>query len=714
MAEVHRTYCRNCPSLCGLKVEVEDNRILSIGGDRDHPLTQGYFCIKGLASQGLHNGEDRLMSSFKRLGDARVEVGVEQALDEIHERLAAIIQRHGPGAVAMYYGTGANNNSLCHSAMKGWIHLVGSPYVFSSMTVDQSAKWVALGRIGMFMGGQHSVLDADVAMLVGANPAISHTALPAIPTQNPRRWMREAKQRGVKLIVVDPRRTETAKLADLHLQIRPGEDVALFCGLIRLVLERGWENRQFCERFVEPLDRLRDAVADFTLDFVAERVGVSRELIEAAAQMLATAERPTIASGTGPNMAPHSNLAEHMIQALGLICGAYRRAGDIVRNPGVLFDAMPAVEQVIPAFRPWERGPKLRSADIGAMFGEYPSALLPDEIVGRGEDRIRALIVVGGNPARAIGDPAKTLPALAKLELMVTLDIRDNETTEMSDYAIATSLAYERFDYTGIYDPLLSASFAQVANPFIRRPQGVIDDWEFFWGLAGRMGRTLELKRPMFGASHEEIPGPGLALDMAAKPTTEALIRWLCSRGDVSYEDLLAHPQGLFREDRTAVVQPAGADDGLRLDIFPADVAEELKQAKLARPDGAFRYLLTVRRLLETMNSSYRNASQTRNRYPVNPAFMHPSDMEADGVSEDAPVRIASSHGEVVAYARSDPSMRRGVIGMAHTWGAADPAADPTGSTGAFTGRLVSLDADCETINYMPRQSAIPVNVTPL
>jgi anaerobic selenocysteine-containing dehydrogenase len=713
MAE-SRTYCRNCPSLCGLKVEVEDGRILSIAGDRDHPMSAGYFCIKGLASQDLHNGEDRLRSSFKRVGEGRVEIGVDQALDEVHAKLAAIIERHGSRAVAMYYGTGANNNSLTHSAMKGWFDLVGSPYIFSSMTVDQSAKWVALGRIGMFLGGQHSVLDADVAMLVGANPAVSHSALPVVPTQNPRRWLRDAKQRGVKLIVVDPRCTETAKLADLHLQIRPGEDVALFCGLIRMVLERGWEDKIFCERFVAPLGDLRAALADFTLDRVADRTGIPREQIETAAEMFTSARRPTLGSGTGPNMGPNSNLAEHMIQAFGLICGAHRRAGDVVRNAGVLFEGCAPAEQVVPPFRPWERGPKLRTADVGPMFGEYPTALLPDEILGEGEDRIRALVMVGGNPAMAIVDPEKSQRALASLELLVSLDMRDTETTRISDYVIATSLPYERFDYTGIYDPLLAASFAQLATPFLERPPGVIDDWEFFWGLAQRMGRKLVLKRPMFGAPHAEIPGSALELDITEKPTTEELIRWFCSQGVVSYEELLAHPNGLFLPERTTTVQPAAEDDGLRLDLFPQDVAEELERAKIAPFDASYRYRLIVRRMLETMNSSYRNASKTRSRYPVNPAYMNPLDMEAEGVTNGAAVRIASGHGYVTAYVQGDLSTQRGVIGMSHGWGAADQAADPEGVTGAFTGRLVSLDADRETINYMPRQSAIPVNLTPL
>jgi anaerobic selenocysteine-containing dehydrogenase len=580
------------------------------------------------------------------------------------------------------------------------------------MTLDQSAKWVTMGRMGWFATGKHSIVDADVGMLVGCNPAVSHTGLPVVPLQNPRRWLRDAKRRGVKLIVIDPRVTETARFADLHLQIRPGQDAVLFAGMIRIVLERGWEDRAFCGRFVAPLDRLREAVADFTTAYVSAQTGLEPAQIEAAAEMFARAKRPTCASGTGPNMGPGSNVAEHLIEAFSAICGAYRRVGDVVRNTGLLYDSGRVTEMVYPAMRPWEHGPKLRTADVGAMFGEYPTALLPDEITAPGQDCIRALIVVGGNPAKAIVDPAKSLPALRELELLVSLDIRPTETTAISDYVIATSLSYERHDYTGIYDPMLSVAFAQVATPFIRRPAEIVDDWEFFWGLSKRMNRTLELKRPLFGAPHDQIPGPTLTLDMATKPATQNLIRWLAGQGSTSYDDLLRHPEGLLREEMVTTVQPAGDDDGVRLDIFPADVAGELADIRSSTSARDFKYLLTVRRLLETMNSAYRNASKTRNRYPVNPAFMNPADMEEDGIMADSAVNIISDHGAVVAYVSPDPAMRRGVIGMAHSWGAFDSGSDPEGRTGAYTGRLISLQDHREAINFMPRQSAVPVNVT--
>ncbi|MGO9934708.1 MAG: molybdopterin-dependent oxidoreductase [Steroidobacteraceae bacterium] len=713
MSSIHTTYCRNCPSVCGLRIEVTNNRIIGIRGDPRHPLSKGYFCVKGLASMDLHNGEDRLLGSRRRMADGSLEdIDVEAALDEIAKKLAACVSRHGPGAVAMYYGTGANNNSLCHSAMKGWFDLIGSPYIFSSMTLDQSAKWVTMGRMGFFATGKYSALDADVIMEVGVNSAVSHMSS-TIPMTSPQRALRDAKTRGMKLIVVDPRETETARHADLHLQVKPGEDAALFAGMIHIVLDRGWQDRAFCGRFIRPLDQLRAAVSGFTPDYVADRTGIDRAMIEQATEMFATANRKSVASGTGPNMARDSNLAEHLIEALNALCAGYRRAGDIVRNVQPLFGGHPSKEQVFPPHRSWELGPKCRTVDIGPMFGEYPSALLPAEIVGNGADKIRALIVVGGNPLKAIGDPMRTLAAFKQLELLVTLDPRPTETAAISHYSIATSLPYERFDYSGMYDVLYSVSFAQAARPLLDRPAGVIDDWEFFWGLAQRMGRPLVLKKPTFGASHTQIGGPVLELSPERKPEAEDLVRWMSSQHLIHYDQLIAQPQGVRLDDH-AFIKPAEEDDGSRLDLCPADVAAELVKVRQARrTDAAFPFRLTSRRQLESMNSAYSNASKTRLRYPVNPAFMNPQDMEEAGYANCDIVEISSEHGMVVAAVQRDPGLRRGVVSMTHGWGAVDSATDPEGVSGAFVGRLVSIEAHLQSFNFMPLQSAIPVAVRP-
>ena len=234
--KVAQTYCRNCPAACGLLVETEGNRVTSVRGDREHALSGGYMCIKGAMSGELHAIDAAARKPRKRLVDGGfVEMDVERLLDEIHAALTQIIERHGPETVALYHGTGVKMNTLGMMALKPWLRELGSPYLYSSSTIDQSAKWVTAGRMGVFPTGKPMFGESDVMMLVGMNPAVSHMGMFVLPFSYPLRAVRDARRKGAKLIVVDPRQTETARHADIHLQIKPGEDVALFAGMIRMM-----------------------------------------------------------------------------------------------------------------------------------------------------------------------------------------------------------------------------------------------------------------------------------------------------------------------------------------------------------------------------------------------------------------------------------------------------------------------------------------------
>lgn len=171
----HKSFCRNCSAVCGIELEVEDNKILSLVGDQDNPSSNGYYCIKGQSSQDFSNGEDRLRQSRKRNADGSFsDIGNEQAMDEIAARLKDIIATHGPESVALYYGTGIYYNALSTATAKNWLHSLGSQKIFSSMTIDQSALWVNIGRMGVMATGRYTIFDTDLIVLVGSNPAVSH------------------------------------------------------------------------------------------------------------------------------------------------------------------------------------------------------------------------------------------------------------------------------------------------------------------------------------------------------------------------------------------------------------------------------------------------------------------------------------------------------------------------------------------------------------
>jgi anaerobic selenocysteine-containing dehydrogenase len=628
-------------------------------------------------------------------------------MDEIHECLASIVNRWGPGSVALYYGTGANMNTLAHSAMKAWMAGLGSPYLFSSMTLDQSAKWVTMGRMGCYLGGQPNFHDADVLMMVGSNPAVSHASL-LFPTSNPLKWVREARDAGLKLIVVDPRQTETAREADIHVRVRPGEDAALFAGLLHIVLDSGLEDRQFCERFVGPVDTLRSAVSVFTPGYVSARTGVPVDTLVETATVFAKAARKSAASGTGPNMASDSNVAEHLIAALNAICGGYRRAGDKAWNTGALYASRRAFATVLPPARTWERGDKLRSADIGPIAGEYPTALLPAELLHSGDDRIRALVVVGGDPVRALPDPALVLRALDQLELLVTLDHRPTDTGAKSHYEIATSLPYERHDLTGVLDSYFHRPFAQGVEPIVERPAGIIDDWEFFWGLARRSGTPMRMKQAMFGVPYEDIPGGVLELDPTTPTSTEDVVRWMSGLGPLSWDELLVNPHGIAPEADELVL--AVADDGARLDVCPPDVAAEIAAIRASSPDidDRFPLRLIVRRTRGAMNGAFRKANKVTRHMPHNPVYLSPQVMIELGLEDGATVTIESDSGSLMAHARADGSMSPDTVAITHAWG---PLTGDQGEKGSNVNLLMSLSTDLQPINFMPRLTAVPVRI---
>ena len=700
----HRTFCRNCPAACGLAITVDDGRVASIRGDRDHPISRGYICVKGLASADWHNGEDRLTVPHARTASGSLgQAEIQTVLDEIHGRLDGILAQHGPRSVAMYYGTGVKTNTLGAMALRSWLqNTVGSPYLYSSSTVDQSAKWVTASRLGIFSTGRLAFEEADVVLAVGVNPIISHSW--PLAARHAGRSIKDARARGSRLIVIDPRRTEFARHADLHLPVRPNEDAVLLGAMIRIILENGWEDKAFCARFVASLDRLRQAVRGFTPEMAAARAGVAADQIEEAARLFATAGKKVAISGTGPDMSLRSNCNEHLIEALNAICGAYRRAGDTIPNPGVFGRRTAAKEGVIPPDRTWEREPKLWTEDTGLVGGEFPASRIPNEILHGG---IKALIVVGGNPVLALGEPETTLRAFSQLDLLVTMDSRLSATARRSHFVIPTTLPYERWDASIMVDSFYPRPFVQVSPPLLAKPAGVLDDWEVFWELSRRARKPLSLMEYKWGGGK----GRELWLDMDRKPAEEELMRWLCESADLSFEDMRRHPEGRCVDMPELAIEPAEPDDGNRLDVCPDDVFTELRDIANAIEDVSRAYRLVVRRHIETMNSAYCNASITRRRIPVNYAFMNPDDMARENFEAGDLIEIRSNTGSIVGEVRADPALRDGVLSMSHQWGDPGDGRDTQASMGSFTGHLVSLTDDIETINYMPRQSGVPVDV---
>lgn len=695
-----------------MEIDVEDGRMVRVRADDSVSPAGGYMCPKGLAAVDFCNGaEGRLAKSLKRQADGSfAKVDADAALSEIGAKLAEILAEHGPRAIAVYHGTGAYRSVLGGLMERAWVTAIGTPNFFSSMTIDQSAHWVTMARMGTMASGKNSIRDADVILLAGGNPLVSHQGAPFAVAEAgaPARAFEDAKQRGAKVIIVDPRRTETARYADLHIQPLPGHDAELFAAIVHILLRDGTFDADFVSRWCNGVEDLRAAVAPFAPEVAAERADVPVSEIELAAKWLGEGNRVLCGSGTGPSFALHSNTADHMIEVLNALRGGYRREGDRIRNPGTL-KTRAAFEMAVSPSRSFEHEPKCVSQDTGLLMGEMPTALMAREIVADSPDRIRALINFGGDPLVGMGDPAFAEPAFEQLDLLVSLDCRMNETGRRSHYVIATSQPFERHEISIPGDALWPEPFVQYTRPVVEKPAGTIHDWEFFWAVSGRMGVPLTFKFWNYGLRFEDIP-LGLPLDMEVKPDPEELCRFLASESAVPFDDLLANPGGVRPRMEPQFVQPAPAGGG-RLELCPEDVARELAGIAGEGAEQGFAYRLTCRRILHAINGAYRDSKGSRQRYPVNWAHMNPEDMARDGIAEGAKVTITSEFGEIKTLAKGEDRLRRGVVSMTHMFGPLTGSGDPEADGGSNVGELTSLTEQLEPINFMPRFSGIPVNV---
>jgi anaerobic selenocysteine-containing dehydrogenase len=699
-----RSFCRICAGNCALLLSVEDGRITAARGDKSNPLTRGYACIKGLHLHDAHNCSERLLHPLKRQPDGGfAPIALERALDEIAASLRVLLARGEPDCIAAFRGTLSYSNPVANQMLPDWLRSLGSRSFFSTMTIDQSAKWVTAERLGRWAAGPDPYEHAEVLLLIGTNPLVSLSTFNCV-LQDPPRALKAFKERGGNLIVIDPRRTETARHADLFLQPLPGEDPTLVAGLLNLILTHEWHDAQFCERHVSGLEQLRAAVAPFTREYVARRAGIPQTDLLAAAELFASkARRGSAASGTGPDMAPHSNLSEHLIQCLNVICGRFARAGDRVQNPGVIGGHGVPRAEVIPPRRSWETAAKSARSGFGSLFGEKMTGTLVEEITTPGPGRIRALFVDGGNPVNAIPDQSAVVHALSQLDLLVTIDPFMTNTAKLSHYILPPTMMFERPDLTTRdYEQfVLFRPYACYTDAVVKPPVGseLVDDWYPFWALARRLGHTIEFD--------------GVPLDMHKRPDTDELLAILARNGAVPFAELKRRRAGHIFDLAPQFVQPAVGN--ARFEVAPEDIVREIEEVlaeDAAQLNGreAFPLRLTVRRMRDVQNTMYHHLPAIRRRVPYNPACLHPEDLQSLGIKDGALANIISEHGQIPAVVRSDPSLRRGVISMTHGWGGLPGETTDYQQVGSNPNLLINA-RQRDPINAMPVMSAIPVRI---
>ena len=723
MAELHPNICRLCTAFCPILVEVEEGRPVKVTGDPGNELYHGYTCPKGRALAEQHTAPTRLLHSVSRGADgAHHRIAPEQAMDEIAAKLAAIIAEHGPRSVAMYFGTGTLPYPATMPAARSWLRGVGSPMFFTPGAIDQPGKSIAMALHGGWQAGEQIFEDSDTYLLVGMNPVISKCH--GLLGQNPGRKIKEANERGMQMIVIDPRRTETARRAALHLAVRPGEDPALLAGIVRVVIEEGLYDTGFVAENAEGLDALAAAVRPFTPDYVAARAGVPAADVVRAAHIFAKAERGVALAGTGPSFATRGSVTEYLCLALNTLCGRWARAGEKAPRPNVMLPAFSVRAQPIPPFPGWGYGEKMRVRGLSMSAAGMPTAALSDEILLEGEGQVKALVCVGANPMMAWPDQRRTRAAMDSLELLVAIDNEMSATAALADYVIAPTLSFESPGMSHSVESLKYYGFglgtprpwAQYAPRIVEPPAGseVIEDWTFFLGLARRMGIDLRIMTSFRAGSHSEGASLFMDIDHANPPTTEQILEAMCASSRVPLDEVKRHPHGRLYEEIDTRVLPReeGNTDRLQLGApYIMDCLGEIRAEDYAglRRDEEFPFLLVSRRANNFLNSIGRTSAMLTRGQGFNPLFVHPEDLADAGLASGDAVRITSLHDSIPAVVEADATLRRGVVAMSQAFGGQPDEDNRFREIGSNTNRLISVEDDFDRLTGIPRMGALPV-----
>ncbi len=719
------TICRACHAGCGVLVEVDGGQPLRVKGDPGNPLYRGFCCVKGQNMAAVQQSPRRLLHSQKRMPDGRyVDIPVEQAMDEIAGRLKSLLEEHGPRSVATYSGTMASNAGAANGAVTtAFLKAIGSRMGFNSNTIDQPGKMVAAMLHGSWMAPPTPFSEANVLMLVGANPLVAMSG--GIPHTNPGRSLTDALARGLKLLVIDPRRSETARRAHLHVQPRPGEDVAILAGMLRVILDGELTDRAFVDANVSGVEALREAVEPFAPAVVAQRADISADTLVELARTFATHGPGVAVAGTGPNMSAHTTLLEYLLRCLNTLCGRYQRAGDRMVEPPCLGQPQSPKAQAMPPMPQYAYGfgEKIRIRGLSNSAAGMPTAALAEEILLAGEGQVRVLISHGGNPVAAWPDQLKTLEAFEALDLLVQIDTKMSATAGVADYVIAVKHALEvpgmtlGQEYLSAYAIGFgtTAPWAQYTEALVEPPEGsdLIEDWEFFYGLAQRLGVQLVVKPVSFTGT---VRVEGHALDMIEKPSTEDLFDMVTKNSRIPLDEVRKHPAGAIFPDPPVVVAPKDEGWEGRLDVGNEVMMNDLAEVAREEPTdiGEWPYRMVSRRQMNVLNSTGCDEPGQQRGLTTNPAYMHPDDIGALGLERGALVEIRSARAAIRGVIEADANLRRGLVSMTHSWGGAPSRDGEVREIGANTGRLSAVDSDYERYTGLPRMSNIPVAIRKL
>ncbi|MET0152184.1 MAG: molybdopterin oxidoreductase family protein [Candidatus Binatia bacterium] len=686
--------CPLCEATCGIVVETKGREVLSVRGDEEDPFSRGFICPKAYALKDLQADPDRLRRPVRRTRDGWQEIGWEEAIAEATENLVGVRSRYGSESLGIYLGNPSAHSLGSMLYGRVLIRALGSHQRFSATSVDQLPKMITSC---LLFGEQMMVPVPDVdrtsyLLVIGANPLVSNGSLMTAPGM-PKR-LRALRARGGKLVVVDPRRTETAHVADEHLPIRPGTDALFLLALVDVLFREDLVRLGRLETMVQGVEEVRSLAGGFAPETVASRVGIDAATIRRVARELAAAPSAACYGRIGTCTQEFGTLASWLVDVLNVLTGNLDRPG------GAMFTAPAASFKYGETSRKGRRLPygrwKSRVRGLPEFGGELPAVALAEEIDTPGEGQIRGLVTLAGNPVLSTPDGARLARALDGLEYMVSIDIYVNETTRHANLILPTTSPLEHENYDLLLYNMAIRNVAKYSPVTVQAEAGAKHDWEILLALAAPLmgmpgasiqalddallGKMVEQAvgragTPAGGVAREaalallgDTPGPGRALDLLLRTGTYG-DGFDERRDGLSLKSLRDAPHGIDLgplEPRlpAALATPSGQIELLH-ELLGSDV-ERLRRS-LERPaDGL---LLIGRRQLRSNNSWMHNAPSLVKGPERCTLLVHPQDAERLGVVEGARVRIASRVGAVEVPVTVSDEVMPGVVSLPHGWG---------------------------------------------
>jgi anaerobic selenocysteine-containing dehydrogenase len=684
---VHRI-CPFCEACCGLELGVADGRITTIRGHADDVHSAGYICPKATALRDLHDDPDRLRAPLVKRRGKHVEVSWDEAFAEIDRRLPAILDRHGRDATAMVIGNPSAHKFALLLYTARLARAIGTKNVFSASTLDQMPKQLAAG---LMFGHWLSIAVPDIArtdllVVLGANPVVSNGSMWTVPDF--RGKARAMQARGGKLIVIDPRRTETAALADQHLFIRPGGDVFLLLGIINVLYAERLVRLGRLEPHVEGLRALEAAAIEFTPERVAARCGIAAPAIRELAHSLAATERAAVYGRIGTCTQEYGTLASWLVDAVNILTGHLDEPGGAMFPRGAAFAAntigAPGRGKGISIGR---RASRVSHAP--EVFGELPMGCLAEEITTPGDGQIKALISIAGNPVLSAPNGAQLSDALARLELMISVDIYLNETTRHADVILPGLSPLEDSHYDVAFPQLSWRNTVRYSPAVLPRPADRPTEWEILLRLiaiATGKGAAADVRRlddELAAADVQRVAGP--AADavigaLAGQVGPERLLE-LALRGGPYGDKFGLAPGGLTLAKLAAA--PAGIDLGAlepripellrtpsgKIELAPPLLVDDVGRARADLARAVPELVIVGRRQLRSNNSWMHNLPVLAKGKFRCTALVSSIDASRLGLRDGARARIASGPRSVDVEVEISDDMMPGVVSLPHGWG---------------------------------------------